>query len=381
MIYPLIVFVFDRKKRASDSKTGIIEVRVTMDRRQKYISTGVSVLPSQWDKEKHIVNHPEASFLNLKIDSYINMVKTYVTGLIAKQKPFSFSEFEAFLERKNLKDSFFDYADRRIEERKDIRDSTRRTQKKLITVLESFGRIQTFSDLTRANIMAFDDWLHEKKISQSTVHSYHKFLKVYIRDALRNGLIEKDPYVGFKVDRGQTSKRRYLTEEEIDKIRKSNIPSESIDKVRDMFLFQCYTGLSYSDMATFDFSAVEERNGWHVVTGRRQKTGEDYYTVLLEPAMDILRKYDFKLPVMTNQQYNLRLKVLASMADLKKDLTSHMGRHSFAVSALNSGIPIEVVAKMMGHSDIATTQIYAKIVDKTVESAFSLLDKKKDQGA
>ena len=94
----------------------------------------------------------------------------------------------------------------------------------------------------------------------------------------------------------------------------------------------------------------------------------------MAPAVDILRKYDFKLPMMSNAQYNLRLKVLADYAGIDKVLTSHMGRHTFAVLCLNNGVGIETLAKMMGHTDIKTTQIYAKVLDEQVEQAFDDLE-------
>ena len=96
--------------------------------------------------------------------------------------------------------------------------------------------------------------------------------------------------------------------------------------------------------------------------------------MLLSPAVEILKKYDFKLNVLTNQKYNLYLKVIANAAGLGNSLTSHMARHTFAVYCLNHGVPIEILSKMMGHTDIRTTQLYAKVANKSVESAFELLE-------
>ena len=141
-----------------------------------------------------------------------------------------------------------------------------------------------------------------------------------------------------------------------------------------MFLFQCYTGLAYSDMRKFDFRDVQQRGKRLVLHDVRKKTGEDFYIVLLPPAIEILNKYDFRLPLMSNEQYNMRLKLVAESAGIEKNLTSHMGRHTFATLSLNSGIKIEVLAQMMGHADIRTTQIYAKMINCTVEEAYSVLE-------
>ena len=142
-------------------------------------------------------------------------------------------------------------------------------------------------------------------------------------------------------------------------------------------MFQCYTGFSYSDFAKFDFERdVENRNGKYIIADRRKKTNEDYYIVLLSPAMKILKKYNFKLPVISNQQYNIMLKVAAQYAKINKRITTHVARHTFAVFALNNGVSMEVVAKMLGHSNIKTTQIYAKVLNREVEKGFDLLEKK-----
>lgn len=134
--------------------------------------------------------------------------------------------------------------------------------------------------------------------------------------------------------------------------------------------------MAYGDLYNFDFiNKIEKRGSKYVIADRRVKTNEDYFIVLLTPAMDILKKYDFKLPIMSNQKYNYYLKVAASFAKIDKSLTSHCARHTFAVFALNNKVPIEVVSKMLGHTNIKTTQIYAKILNSEVEKGFDALEK------
>ena len=121
---------------------------------------------------------------------------------------------------------------------------------------------------------------------------------------------------------------------------------------------------------------VVERDGKYVIADRRVKTNEDYFIVLLSPAIAILQKYDYKLPLLSNQKYNDYIKVAASYAKIDKNLSSHAARHTFAVFALNNGVPIEVVSKMLGHTNIKTTQLYAKILNTEVERGFDLLESK-----
>jgi integrase len=143
---------------------------------------------------------------------------------------------------------------------------------------------------------------------------------------------------------------------------------DKYDRVRDLFIFAAYTGLSYVDVENFDFDTMTEQIGdMYYINGVRTKTGTKYYTPILKPAMDVLRKYKFRLPIITNQKANEYLHVIESKLGIKKSLTFHLARHSFATLALAHDVPIENVAKMLGHTDIKTTQIYAKILHSTVE--------------
>lgn len=181
---------------------------------------------------------------------------------------------------------------------------------------------------------------------------------MYINDAIQSEIIGSNPYDGIKIERGKSGVRRYLTHRRL-----------------RLFLFQCYTGFAYAELAKFDFTKVVERNGKFVVHDIRQKTSELFYIVLLSPAVNILKKYNFKLPIISSQQYNVQLKAVVALAGLQKSLTSHMGRHTFAVMVLNNGVRIETVSKMMGHSDIKTTQIYAQFLNSEVEREFDRLEK------
>ncbi len=181
--------------------------------------------------------------------------------------------------------------------------------------------------MTTVNILAFDDWLRKKGLKQPTIHSYHKFNKTYINDAMKYGYLKENPYIGLKIERGKSASKKYLTEYEVQQIIECEITQKSIDRVRDLFMFQCYTGLSYADLVKFDFKKVIEHDGKYIIHDVRQKTEEDYYIVLLSPAVRILQKYNFKLPIISNAQYNLRLKLVGDYAGLEKSLTSHIARH------------------------------------------------------
>ena len=377
MEYPTLRFVFDRKKVASKDRKGLVQIEVCSQRKRKWIGTGVKVYADQWDDKKKVVRSNQSIQLNLRLDSMMSNLMEYVNSLIHRKIPFDFDSLDLFLKNSSEEKSYIKFVERRIEDRKDISEGTRKHHRGFVKVLNEFGRMNYFHDLTKANVMLFDEFLRGRWIKETTLYNYHKFNKVYINEAIRFGLLSESPYLGIKVNRGKSDNRKYLTSDELMLLKDCPISDLKISKARDLFLFQCYTGLSYGDMYKFDFERdVVERDGKYVIADRRAKTNEDYFIVLLSPAIAILQKYDYKLPLLSNQKYNDYIKVAASYAKIDKNLSSHAARHTFAVFALNNGVPIEVVSKMLGHTNIKTTQLYAKILNTEVERGFDLLESK-----
>lgn len=374
MKYPTIRTLFDRKKKSCDTRKGIIEIEISFERKRKWISTGVSVLPSQWNAQSGVVRHPDSVALNMRIDAVRKPINDYISTLMIDQKPFTFDGLASVLVKAKNSGSFVEYVEKKIESRKDLKEITRRNHRRLNNALAAFRKIQAFDDLTTAKIREFDEWLHEQKYTQTTVAVYHKFMKNYIHLAMADELVAADPYAGIRIDKGKYKQRKYLTDEELDKLRKFSTADVPIMRARDLFLFQCFTGLAYVDLMKFDFTTAIQRNGKYVVRDIRQKSEEEYYIVLMAPAVEILEKYGYELPKISNQKYNVALKAVAAGAGIKFSLTSHCGRHTFATYCLNHGVSIETLAPMMGHSDIKTTQIYARMVNKTIESAFEGLE-------
>lgn len=375
--YPNIKIIFDRRKKSGPNKEGSVEIEIYFKSKRKWISTGVKVLPKHWSDKNYVKGRVDAIDLNHKIKNIEVRIDTAIRKLVADNQEFSWDDLLDLLDNSKETDSFINFVEKRVLSRQDITESTRKNHKKFLKALKEFNIIRDFSHLTKSRIYKYDEWLRNRKTyTQSTIASYHKYLKVYINEALRMEKISVNPYLGIKIDRGTSRIRKYLTEEEVHKIESVNLPTETLIKARDVFIFQCYTALAYADLVNFDFRNVVERDGRHVLYDKRQKTSEEFYIVLLPPALKILQKYDFRLPLMSNQQYNMRLKIIAETAGIDKKLTSHMGRHTYATMSLNAGISIEVLAKMMGHADIKTTQIYAHLINNTVEEAYDYLCKK-----
>lgn len=372
MNYPTTRIVFDRKHVSSNTKEGLVQLEVLFKGVRRYFSTGVKVTKNRWSRSGKVTGCMDMIVMNRRIDEMKRMVDKYIVGLMENEEPFDFDRFKAWMVASDEQGiGFVEWVEKRIAERNDIRKSTKRNHMKLVALLRKIGNIRTFADVTKKNVLKMDTYLHSTGIRQTTIASYHKFMKTYVHDAMSSGLIERDPYVGVKIDIGKSVWGRFLTVDEVEAIEKAEMPTESLERVKDLFLFQCYTGLAYADLMRFDMSKAVKGEKYYLVTDDRKKTGEGYTVVLMEKAMDILKKYDYKLPKMTCEQYNMRLKIMADACGIEKPIASHFGRRTCGMLLLNYGFPIEIVSKVLGHSNIKTTQqAYAKILDRTVENEF-----------
>lgn len=227
----------------------------------------------------------------------------------------------------------------------------------------SISNTKQVTEITNGVIANFYADLNKKYESTTSAAMMVK-LKTIITYALDNGKLKINPFNSIKISK-RTKEVEYLTLDEIQAI-KSKSFNGRLEKVRDLFLFQCFTGLAYADMANLTKEDFQFNGNQIFIKKCRVKTGISYLTVLIDEAVEIIKKYDFELPVLSNQKYNSYLKEIADLCGITKPMHTHIGRHTFATYMLNKGVSIEVVAKMLGHSNIKQTQHYSKLVDKTV---------------
>lgn len=380
MRIPTVRLVFDRKKVATKKKKGLVQMEVCYERKRKWIGTGIKVYSDQWDDRKYVINSTNMTEYNEYLRNRVSEMEKWIRDSFSEHR-FEWRLLDEFLKDRGSGDSFVSYLRNKIDSRNDIRESTRKAHRRLVGIICEYGRIVSFQDLTQTAISDFDNWMHGRKVrkldrdgnesfvpmKQQTIYGYHKLMKTYIHYGIRENLIKDDPYKSLRFKRGESEPGRFLNERELDMVIRSEMRSGSVSRARDMFVFQCFTGLSYSDLRLFDFSRAETEGGDYVYGGKRKKTGEPFFFVLLPEAMRILRKYRFKLPVVAEQSYNEILKKVARDAGIDKPLSSHWGRRTAAVILVNHGVRIEVVAKILGHASVSTTeQFYAQIVNKTI---------------
>lgn len=385
MLVPKIAFIFDRRHTADKNHKGSIEIRITWQKKQKFIATGITVYPNQWKGGNPYVSGYDSSGEDNKILSSLWM-KTH--RIVAEQVENGEVDIDAI--PRLLKPSegagitFMQYAMKRIEkERITESEATYRQKVTFYNKLHEYGRIKLFSDISEKAVRDFDEWLHaygwterdkygnevKRKYSQGTIGSFHKNLKALIADAVVDGYLKENVYVAkrIKVDKGSTRIEQFLTGEEIERLLDAKMPTRSLEEARDLFSVQILTGMAYIDLMEYDFKELKGVKVGKVCHGRRRKTGTEFVFVLTKRAKNILERYGYRLPKLSNQKYNTKLKMVADASGIDKDLTSHMGRRSCGVVLLNAGVPIEVVSRILGHESIRITQqAYAQILDDTV---------------
>lgn len=377
---PTIKFVYNRRGVATKNHTASVEMRIGHDRLCKYLSTGIRLLPKEWRNDR-VTGRTDAIELNRTLEKMRTDAMKVINAMI-DEGMVDINEIP--LRLKHLHDggkTFIEFCRERAEIRKygKAEDSQERYNR-FIRFLTDYGKLKYFSDVTERNILELDQYLIKKKglKDNSKWNGYHRFLNSFIIDAIAEGLMKRNPYRSLHIPTDKEGKglHKYLTLDEVKRLKATDMGTESLNRVRDLFIFQTFTCLSYVDMKAFNFSKVKNEGDGHMVyTGRRGKTHQEFSFLLLRPAREILKKYGHKLPLISNVKYNEYLKVVAQKAGIDKPLTSHWARHTGATILLNEGVDMEVVAKVLGHSSTRITRsVYAKLLDDTIVRELSKVD-------
>ena len=380
MSLPILTLVFDRKKQATNKKPASVELRITHYKTQKYLSTGIRLYAKEWQNGM-VVRRDDAAELQETLEIFVKNARNAINEM-AKEGYISLDEVKQRMEAMQKRGrTFMDFMQERTEIRKYGKSAdTGERYDRFLRFMTRWGKIVTFADVNESNVLALDKLLISQKMKPySRWNNYHRFLNSFILDAIGEGLMKRNPYKWLSIDKEKTSGlRKYLTKDEIDRIRKAKMPTDSLERVRDLFVFQTYTMLSYVDLANFDMSKVEQMNGVQIYTSCRGKTKQEFSFVLLKPARDILNKYHWRLPIISNVKYNEYLKLVAQSAKIDKPITSHWARHTGATLLLNEGkIDMEVIAKVLGHSSTRQTrETYAAMMKKTIADEMMKLDGK-----
>lgn len=394
-----IRFVIKRGKTKNDKAP--VVCRITVNGKRVEISLKKNVDPAKWssDAGRAKGNSEEARLINTTMDLMSNEIMRHHNKLIMENKPIDAqsikNSFLGISEKKYTLIETFNYHNARMKSLVGI-DVELGTYKKFETVLskiqrfikKNYHREDLFLD--ELNFKFITDFEYFMKTEDSVQHNtalrYIRCLKKIINLALQNEWIARNPFFNYKCQYTRVN-REVLNDDELQLLWNREIGIDRLDEVKDVFLFCCYTGYSFADVERISKKDLARGiDGDYWIFTERKKTGVTSNVPLLPKALEIIQNYQNHkgcvnsgklLPVKSNQKMNAYLKEVAILCKVNKNLTMHMARHTFATTVtLSNGVPIETVSKMLGHTKLATTQIYAQVLENKVSNDMNNLKDK-----
>jgi integrase/recombinase XerD len=387
-----------------EDKTGHspLYIRLIKDRKTKFIATGVKLKENEWDDGKQKVkrNYPNSTRMNAFLAQKIADAEGLVADNERKRSNISAKRLKEAIKGKDIK-NFFEYAYERCERIKNnVSPQTYKAYKSTIQKFEKFlGTSEIyFEDITVTVLNDYVNYMSNRlKNGATTMHFALNILAIMFKDAIREEIITLNtyPFSSVRIKR-EKGKRQFLNKDQIEKLKNYKIPHIDTDVYfRDMFIFSCYAGgLRFSDVVTLQWKNYNEAE--HRISLDIRKTHRSHQFKIGNTALEILNKYktadnhpdDFIFPIITdpnlfqktpeyqskyisnkNALCGQKLRRIGKELDLPFSLSFHLSRHTFATQALANGMRIEYVSKLLDHSDIGTTQIYAKIVNEELDKA------------
>ena len=399
MKYDLSILFYIKKGKIDKKGEMPIYLRITVNGERAEITTNSKTELLKWDSalQRMKGRSEEARTFNTHLDHIESQINRAYNVLEEKEEEITADILRDILIGKNQKKYFLVAAfetNNRLVKQEEGQKYSKSTVDQYTTTLE---RLRIFLkqeydcndiELNKLDVLfirRFEIFLRTKySIEHNTIMKHLKQLKKVVHFAQQMGYIDKDPFILHQTAFKQFS-RESLTGDELKRIEEHNFSrTKRLDRVKDVFLFVCYTGLSYSDLFELrpgDITKGIDGKNW--VIYEREKTGVRASIPILPPAQAIIDKYkddpecqveNKLIPVISNQRLNSYLGEIAELCEINKHITMHLGRHTFATTVtLTNGVPIETVSKMLGHTSIKTTQIYSKVVDTKISSDMSTL--------
>ena len=390
-------------KRAKINVDGVcpIYTRVTINSKRFEFSTNKFISPDKWSTEGAKVkgNSEDARSINNQLDIIKNQIMDAEKRLYKKEILINSenlrNELFGIKERERLLIPIFTEHNRKIKELVGSEYAPGTLERYETSLKHTKDFLQwkyrvsdiDIEKIDHAFITEYEFYLRtERKCANNTAVKYIKNFHKIINICLANGWLNKDPFANYK-SKVKEVIREFLTEQEIQSLMEKEFVSERLELVRDIFVFSCFSGLAYIDVKQLSKdNIVLGIDGDKWINKNRQKTDTNSKIPLLPTAQYILDKYanhpvcvneDKLLPIFSNQKMNAYLKEIATVCGINKELTFHIARHTFATTVtLSNGVPIETVSKMLGHTNLKTTQHYAKILDKKISEDMQVLKAK-----
>ncbi len=373
-------------RKSDTNKQGLapILIRISITGERQYITTQFKAKPDEFTKAMSSKrDHPIKSYvesLRVKLNDIQEEMMMDNKTLTAKALKDYFQR-GAITKALTLGELFAEYLaiqNERIDAKDGItKDTYNRYVKTTTMFLEANGYTQDTlaKDITKEHIVKYQVWLGNK-YDPATSCNYLQKIKSIFKFAFEVGKIPSFPFNNVKIDRGQKDKVLYLTQEELSRIIGHRFSTERLQKVADVFVFACYTGLAFKDLENLDKTDfqtndegiifIEKQRAKRSLSGGR---GVTYCTVLMDDAIDVAKKYNYELPLISNQKMNEYLKEIQVLCGITKKLSTHVARHTCCFYLLNHRdppVPNETIIKVMGWTSEKQLRHYARIMRETV---------------
>lgn len=355
-----------RQSKANRKGLAHIELSITLNGTRKFINLPMQVKPEEFNRKRQPVC----------IQEYCSVMRTQINqihvDLIRRGLPLTVENIREYIKTGGIKSYTIKDLEKEfmaILKSKIGTDMTQGSYRKYEKALELINTYVKADDevtvLTPALIQQIYADLKQGYKSSSSA-SYMSKIKTLTKFAIDNGHLTVNPFVSTKITR-EKNEIVFLTREELRKLAEYPLENESLIRVRDLFLVQCYSGLSYIDLEHLRKEDIQEVNGAYLIKKNRIKSGIEYTAYILPEGVEILRKYNFTLKVISNQKMNTYLHQIEKLANVTKLLHTHLGRKTYGNLLLSSGVSLMTTAKCLGHSEVRTTQkYYVKQQDITV---------------
>lgn len=376
-------------------------MRITVVGIPKEVSTGRECDPSKWNSKANRVKGTTETvkIQNSYLDTLVSKVSTIHTAMIAAGGEVTAESLKLRFQGKDIKlKNFLDVLREHNNQMEALlgngfKPNTLKGYKTSLLhicgYLEKKYRSQDIDTrkIDHAFVAGYEFFLRTTMgCSAVSAAKYMKHLRKIIKICIAHRWITDDPFAFYKI-KAKAKEKEFLTDAELRRVEGKLFKIPRLAHVRDIFIFCCYTGLSYADVKKLKWADIAEGvDGKLWIFTSREKTKTSSNIPLLPKALQIIEKYrdyppcvskDAVLPVLSNQKMNSYLKEIADLCEITKELTFHKSRHTFATSVtLANSVPIETVSKMLGHTDIKTTQHYAKLLDNRVAVDMDRLESK-----